>query len=374
MENIILSSGTVVTPEDIRKIASVVNEQILTTSKDPGQYEEANSLQGISSLPVFRRSGTAYELVRVAVTLLKGADGKQIVLQVTPTHIQWRYTGGQWQDLMPIADLQKPAKDMIDKVAAALKQANTAINTANTANTEAGKALTTATEASNKANAATTNANSAAKKANDAAGRVDESIKLAQTATANANEATNEATESAKLAQEKAGAADRAASSVTEVITKADTATNDANEGAAKAKLAAVDANEAVQLINAALAEMEELEQTITAKDRKQPKSMTVEYPRLITSGNTSGARIVATLYPAGTGSNVLFLSDNRAVTATPSGDLIVNGAGKSIIHVIPTENTSIYETIEIEVIPVAIRLNTNSSLRFTSSGAFRFM
>ena len=67
MESVILSSGTVVTPEDIQKIASAVNGLLLTTSKDPGQYEEADSLQGISSLPVFRQSGSAYDLVRVAI-------------------------------------------------------------------------------------------------------------------------------------------------------------------------------------------------------------------------------------------------------------------------------------------------------------------
>lgn len=36
MESIILSSGTEVTPEDIQKIASAVNDLLLTTSKDPG--------------------------------------------------------------------------------------------------------------------------------------------------------------------------------------------------------------------------------------------------------------------------------------------------------------------------------------------------
>ena len=56
MESIILSSGTEVTPEDIQKIASAVNDLLLTTSKDPGQYEEAKSLQGISSLQIGRAS------------------------------------------------------------------------------------------------------------------------------------------------------------------------------------------------------------------------------------------------------------------------------------------------------------------------------
>lgn len=111
MESIILSSGTEVTPEDIQKIASAVNDLLLTTSKDPGQYEEAKSLQGISSLPVFRQSGSAYDLVRVAISLLRGVDGKQIVLQVTADYIQWRYEDGMWQNLIPLADLKRPATE-----------------------------------------------------------------------------------------------------------------------------------------------------------------------------------------------------------------------------------------------------------------------
>lgn len=111
MESVILSSGTEVTPEDIQKIASAVNDLLLTTSKDPGQYEEADSLQGISSLPVFRQSGSAYDLVRVAISLLRGVDGKQIVLQVTADYIQWRYEDGMWQNLIPLADLKRPATE-----------------------------------------------------------------------------------------------------------------------------------------------------------------------------------------------------------------------------------------------------------------------
>lgn len=39
-----------------------------------------------------------------------GADGKQIQLQTTATHIQWRYVGDTtWQDLMPVASLAGPA-------------------------------------------------------------------------------------------------------------------------------------------------------------------------------------------------------------------------------------------------------------------------
>ena len=125
--------------------------------------------------------------------------------------------------------------------------------------------------------------------------------------------------------------------------------------------------------MNAALARLEELEQTITAKDRKQPTGMTLEFPKKITKGNKDIQRIKATLSPAGTGNNVLFLGDDKAVSVAPDGFLTVNGIGTSKIHVIPTENTGIYRTIDIEVVPQSVRLCTKSTLRLTANGKFRF-
>lgn len=105
--DIILSSGTTVTPEDLQKIAASVTELIASTSKDPGQYEEVTSLQGVTSLPVFQVSGAAYNLVRVAVSILKGVDGREIHLQVSEAgYIQWRWTDGMWENLIAIADLK----------------------------------------------------------------------------------------------------------------------------------------------------------------------------------------------------------------------------------------------------------------------------
>ena len=152
--------------------------------------------------------------------------------------------------------------------------------------------------------------------------------------------------------------------------TKATEAAKKANDAAA---LANEKAMESVAEMNAALARLEELEQTITAKDRKQPTGMTLEFPKKITKGNKDILRVTATLSPAGTGNNVLFLGEDKAVSVAPDGFLTVNSVGISKIHVIPTENTSIYRTIDIEVVPQSIRLCTKSTLRLTANGKFRF-
>ena len=108
--DIIIPDGRL-TPEILEKITSEVVNNIQTTSKDPGQYEEVNSLQGITSLPVFQTSGAAYKLVRVAISILRGVDGKEVHLQSTETHLQWRWTDGMWQNLIAWADLKGDTGD-----------------------------------------------------------------------------------------------------------------------------------------------------------------------------------------------------------------------------------------------------------------------
>ena len=107
---IIISDGRI-TPEILEKITSEVVNNIQTTSKDPGQYEEVDSLQGITSIPVFHQSGSTYKLVRVLLSILKGVDGKEVHLQSTETHLQWRWTNGMWENLVAWADLKGEAGD-----------------------------------------------------------------------------------------------------------------------------------------------------------------------------------------------------------------------------------------------------------------------
>ena len=170
-------------------------------------------------------------------------------------------------------------------------------------------------------------------------------------ATNHANNQASLANDAATLAMQKAALAQTAANSASAV----------AEEAAGK-----------VEEMNTGLSRLEELEATLTAKDRQQPTSMKLTYPKKITFGNMTEQRIKATLSPAGTGSNVLFLSDNRSVNVFPDGFIKVLSVGKSFVHVIPTENTGIYQTVEIEVLPTPIRKVTSTAMRLTSSGAIR--
>lgn len=103
--DIIIPDGRI-TPEILEKITSEVVNNIQTTSKDPGQYEEVESLTGITSIPVFQQSGSTFKLVRVLLSILKGVDGKEVHLQSTETHLQWRWTDGMWNNLIAWTDIK----------------------------------------------------------------------------------------------------------------------------------------------------------------------------------------------------------------------------------------------------------------------------
>lgn len=188
-----------------------------------------------------------------------------------------------------------------------------------------------------------------------------------------ATEAAKKANDAAALANEKAVAADTAAGRVNNAITQANTAATNAQQQATAAQQATEEAIDKISEMNAGLERLEELEDTLTAQARQQPTSMTLKFPPKITKGNKEVLRITASLSPAGTGNNVLFLGDDKAVSVAPDGFLTVNSVGISKIHVIPTENTSIYRTIDIEVVPQSVRLCTKSTLRLTANGKFRF-
>ena len=87
------------------------------------------------------------------------------------------------------------------------------------------------------------------------------------------------------------------------------------------------------------------------------PLVMNVTPPQKITLGNSVTQYIKAELLPSFAVQNVLFLGDGKAVDVEPDGAVHVLGLGKSRVHVIPTENTALHKTVEIEVVrPSALK------------------
>lgn len=93
------------------------------------------------------------------------------------------------------------------------------------------------------------------------------------------------------------------------------------------------------------------------------PLVMTVEPPRRITYGNPVKQYIKANLLPQFAVQNVLWLSDGKSVDVEPDGEVVVLGLGKSRVHVIPTENTALHQTVTVEVVRPSLIKSGHASL-----------
>ena len=247
--------------------------------------------------------------------------------------------------------LNKSVKVSLEFLKTAADKANDAATAANKAKTAAETATEAAKTATKNANTATEAANTAAKNATDKATAADTAAKNANTKADAADKAAGAATTAANTANSKAALADQKA-------TAADNAANLAGETAEEAR--------------ATIERLEELEESLVGQYKMIPTGMNLDYPPRITFRNTVPRRITYELLPTNTGRNVLFLGDDNAVSVQPDGSLTVNRTGISKIHVIPTENTSIYRTIQITVAEPELRRVKSNSLRLMGNGSFR--
>lgn len=243
-------------------------------------------------------------------------------------------------------------------VKVSLEFLKTAADKANEAATAANKAKTAAETAAEDAKTATKNANTATEAANTAAKNATEKATAADTAAQNANT--------------KAGAADKAAGAATAAANNANSKADLADQKATAADTAANLAGETTEEARATIVRLEELEKSIVGQYKMIPTGINLDYPPRITFRNTVPGRIKYELLPTNTGRNVLFLGDDNAVSVQPDGSIMVNRTGISKIHVIPTENTSIYRTIQITVAEPELRKVKSNSLRLMGNGNFR--
>lgn len=133
-----------------------------------------------------------------------------------------------------------------------------------------------------------------------------------------------------------------------------------------------------IDTINALIAEVEGrletfvlMEQLALQSAQLLPLKMNLAYPARITYGNPVAQKIVAELLPAYQRLNLLFLGDDGAVSVSPGGELTVNKVGRSKIHVIPTTNTALYKTAQIDVVPSEIVMASNNAMLFVGNNIF---
>ena len=250
-----------------------------------------------------------------------------------------RFNGGVPEVVeAPISKLQDVA---LDAVSGATKAANEA---AAKANTSAGNA-----------DKATTAANNAAKSANDAAGTAGAATEAAKKATESANGA---ATNAATKASSAADTANKEASSV--------------NAAKSEALAAAARASSTATTAEAEIEKMKQLQESISGAASLAPTRMELTYTKRITQRNPYVQRIVAKMFPSYSLQNVLFLGDDVAVSVDPAGVVTPLKIGTSRIHVIPTQATHLYKTINVTVQAPSVRLTGGGKIRIDSKGRIR--
>jgi hypothetical protein len=189
----------------------------------------------------------------------------------------------------------------------------------------------------------------------------------AASAAQSAAAAVSEATAAKNAAQTAIGTANDAAQSAIQAANLAGSKATEADRAAAGANGAAQDAQQKID-------EMEELKDAITAQYKAKPTSMSLEYPTPVSVRTVEPIYITSKLLPVGVGNNVIFISDNKAVSVSPDGRIMPLAVGISKIDVIPSENTPIYQTIQIEVVKGRdLRKTTSGAFRMTGSGAMRY-
>lgn len=253
-----------------------------------------------------------------------------------------RFNGGVPEVVeAPISKLQDVA---LDAVSGATKAANEA---AVKANTSAGNA-----------DKATTAANNAAKSANGAAGTAGAATEAAKKATDAANGAASNATNAATKASSAADTANKEASSV--------------NAAKSEALAAAARASSTATTAEAEIEKMKQLQESISGAASLAPTRMELTYTKRITQRNPYVQRIVAKMFPSYSLQNVLFLGDDVAVSVDPAGIVTPLKIGTSRIHVIPTQATHLYKTINVTVQAPSVRLTGGGKIRVDSKGRIR--
>lgn len=249
------------------------------------------------------------------------------------------------------ADHEKLAKEMTD--------------TTEAAKSALASAEKTAADAAKAAQTATAEAQAAQKRANAAADNANAAQKTAETAAQEAAEA-KQAADKATTAADKAKAdADAATAAAAKAKADADAATAAAIAAAQRAEAA----TQATEQQRAVLEALIDRAQHVTAG---VPTGIEVEAPATVTMGNPVKQYVRGRVLPTSALQNVLYLADGKAVDVLPDGEIVPQAIGTSRVHVIPTDGTRFYKTIQVETVAPRIRTTAAGTMRLDKQGNIR--
>ena len=341
------------TESQIQAIAARVRNILRAESKGVGELPVVSSLDGVLTLPALRMNGGIPEVVEAPVNLLQDVATDAV------------------------ADATQKAADATAKAITATNEAKKATTNATNAAKNANDAGTDLTKIKTAAETATKNANDAASGANTSKQNADKATTAANNAAKSANDAAGAAGTAIEAAKKATDAANGAASNATNAATKASSAADTANKEASSVNAAKSEALAAAARASStattAEAEIEKMkQQSISGAASLAPTRMELTYTKRITQRNPYVQRIVAKMFPSYSLQNVLFLGDDVAVSVDPAGVVTPLKIGTSRIHVIPTQATHLYKTINVTVQAPSVRLTGGGKIRVDSKGRIR--
>lgn len=192
------------------------------------------------------------------------------------------------------------------------------------------------------------------------------------------------ATEAARKALDATNRAIEAASVANSASVRAGSAAGLAEQRASEARQAKEDVlsvlSEVVEMLAAGRMQIDSMkaaELSLMSQALLAPSRMELKYLKVICIRNKVQQKIQALLFPSYTLQNVIFQQPERfgnAVYVEPDGSLTLNKPGKAKIYVIPTHNTSLWQTAEITVREPVMRLLGNGKIRLGAGGKIRLV
>ena len=377
------------TPEQIEQLQRPAQEAAARYDKAMAEYDTKASEQ------VARIEKSATELEGLVGKF--GSESAELVATMNSTTDEARKaveaaeqrTAAAVKAATDAAAEAQAAKQRADEAA---QRAATAQNAAATAAQEAATATRQAQTATDAASTAKREADAAAQAARSAAGDATSNAQEARTAAHEARTAISTLEQVTNDGRSIAERAEAAATAATEAKKAADTATAAANKAKADADTAAAAARKAKQDADtataAAIAAAQRAEAATQATEQQRailealieraqhvtagvPTGMEVESPATVTMGNPVKQYVRGRVLPTSALQNVLYLSDGRAVDVLPDGEIVPKAAGTSRVHVIPTDGTRFYKTVQVETVAPRIRTAGNA-MRLDAQGNIR--
>lgn len=266
---------------------------------------------------------------------------------------------------------QNAAATAAQEAATATRQAQTATAAANKAKTEAATAAQAAAAAAGDAMTNAEDARKAGQEARNAINTLEQVTTDGRSIAERAEAAATAATEAKKAADTATAAANKAKADADTAAAAARKAKQDADTATAAAIAAAQRAEAATQATEQQRAILEALIEKAQHVTAGVPTGMEVESPATVTMGNPVKQYVRGRVLPTSALQNVLYLSDGRAVDVLPDGEIVPKAAGTSRVHVIPTDGTRFYKTIQVEAVAPRIRI-AGTAMRLDKHGNIR--